>query len=68
MPNMGGHEVCGELKKDKNTKEIPIVMLTSEGSRESVKNAYQAGADDYIVKPIILAMLLTKMDKFLSKH
>lgn len=68
MPIMDGYEVCDELKKDKDTKEIPIIMLTSEESREAIKSAYQAGANDYIVKPIILTMLLTKIDKFLSKH
>jgi len=67
MPTMNGYEVCDELKKDKDTKEIPIVMLTSEESREAVKTAYRAGADDYIVKPINLTMLLAKMDKFKVK-
>ena len=67
MPTMDGYEVCDELKKDKNTKKIPVVMLTCVGSREAVRTAHQVGADDYIVKPINLTTLLDKI-KFFAKQ
>ena len=66
MPTMDGYEVCFRLKKDRITKEIPVVMLTSVESKEAVKIAHQAGANDYIIKPIILTTLLTKITKLIK--
>jgi DNA-binding response OmpR family regulator len=67
MPTISGHEVCQRLKTDKYTEKIPIIMLTSEDNTEAVEIAHKVGANDYIVKPINLAILLKKIDKLLAK-
>ena len=51
MPGMDGMAVLGSLRKDKDTKTIPVIMLTSNKARESVIEAMRHGVVDYIVKP-----------------
>ena len=69
MPTISGYEVCQKLKTDKYTQKIPIIMLTSEDDTEAVEIAYGAGANDYIVKPLNLLILIKNMDQLLAnKH
>lgn len=67
MPGMRGHDVCMRLKSDRDTKRIPIVMITGESDRNAILKAREIGADDYIVKPFTLATLTERMDKYLGK-
>ena len=67
MPDVDGYEVCTKLKAGKNTKHIPIVMLTAKGESEAVLKSHSVGADDYVVKPFSLPTLLSKLNKFLGK-
>jgi DNA-binding response OmpR family regulator len=69
MPTISGYEVCQRLKTDKYTEKIPIIMLTSEDYTEAVERAFKVKADDYIVKPINLSILVKKIDKLITnKH
>ena len=51
MPNMDGYQVCQALKMNKDTRSIPIIMLTAKHQIEDVQKAVEAGADEYITKP-----------------
>lgn len=51
MPVMDGFEILGALRRDKDTRDIPVIMLTSDKSRETVVEAMRHGVIDYIVKP-----------------
>jgi len=51
MPVMDGFKVLSALKKDKTTKDIPVIMLTSNKEKETVMEAMRHGVIDYIVKP-----------------
>ncbi len=51
MPGMDGFQVLSALKKDKATKDIPVMMLTSDKGKASVIDAMRHGVVDYIVKP-----------------
>lgn len=51
MPGLTGFQVMEILVKDSITRNIPIIVLTSLGDRESVQNAVRFGIVDYIVKP-----------------
>ena len=51
MPEMDGMEVLAELKNDSNTRDIPVIMLTSRGKACDIEYAAGKGAVDYIVKP-----------------
>ncbi|MDH5516966.1 MAG: response regulator [Gammaproteobacteria bacterium] len=51
MPGMNGYEVCEILKASDSTKHTPIIFLSSLSSLTSRMQGFEAGADDYIVKP-----------------
>ena len=51
MPVMDGFEVLGSLRWDKTTRDIPVIMLTSDKEKETVVEAMRHGVIDYIVKP-----------------
>ncbi len=51
MPKMDGLSACKEIKSDKVTKGVPVVMLTVEGSINEIQQAISYGAKTYITKP-----------------
>ena len=67
MPDMDGFAVCSRLRADRNTKGIPVIMVSDNGGSESVMKARASGANDYIVKPVNLVTLLSKLRKFLVR-
>ena len=66
MPKMDGFEVCSKLKKDPQTKEIPIIMLTGKGQEADKEKSREVGASDYITKPFSLSSLLIKIKEILA--
>lgn len=52
MPNIDGYEVCKILKSQVDTKGIPIIFTTAKTDEESISKAYEAGANDYVSKPL----------------
>ncbi|MHC4189643.1 MAG: response regulator [Planctomycetota bacterium] len=57
MPDVDGLEVLSELKQNKKTEDIPVFMLTGRGMIGDLDEAFELGADDYIVKPLDLTDL-----------
>ncbi len=57
MPEMDGFTVCNELQKDDETRNFPILMLTSLTDIESVERAFDAGASNFMTKPINCVLL-----------
>ena len=52
MPDMNGYEVMEQLKKDKITKDIPVIFITSSDTTKDEEKGLTMGAVDYITKPI----------------
>jgi putative two-component system response regulator len=52
MPNLGGFDVCRQLKDDEQTALIPVTMLTGLDDQEHRRQGIEAGADDFLTKPI----------------
>ena len=52
MPKIDGYEVCRCVRADPKIARIPIIVITVYGDSESVEEAFRAGADDVIAKPI----------------
>jgi|SRR5512145_2724658 DNA-binding response OmpR family regulator len=50
LPTMDGFQICRRLKRDPNTANIPVIMLTSRENFESMMEGLETGADDYIPK------------------
>ena len=61
MPRLDGLEVCRILKDDPTTRDIAVVMLTGRASAADRQMGLQAGADDYLVKPVTPLKLLTRV-------
>ena len=68
MPVMNGFEVLAELKKNVNTRNIPVIMLTSLSSKTDVVLGLELGADDYITKPFSPKELVVRINKLLDRH
>jgi len=63
MPNMTGIELLKCIRSDAKLKHLPVLMVTTEASREKVVEAAQAGASGYIVKPFTADILDAKLNK-----
>jgi CheY-like chemotaxis protein len=57
LPDGNGFEQCEQLRTVPATSDIPIVMMTGHDDTASISRSYQAGASDFINKPILWAML-----------
>lgn len=66
MPRMDGLETCRRLKSDSVTMGIPVVMFTSSKDRESRINALQAGANDFLSKPVDGTELIVRVNNLLK--
>jgi CheY-like chemotaxis protein len=67
MPGMDGIAMVKALRADPLTRDIPILMLTSEESVDSETRALSAGADDYILKPVEPRRLAARVKALLAR-
>jgi len=67
MPKLNGFELIEKVKADDKLKSLPIIMITGDGSKQTVVKAFQLGASDYVLKPIDASILLKKVMKVLEK-
>ena len=61
MPGLDGFEVCRRLKSDALTRHIPVVMVTALDGREDRITGLEAGADDFLTKPLDDLMLFARV-------
>ncbi|MDO9335844.1 MAG: PleD family two-component system response regulator [Caulobacter sp.] len=61
MPNMDGFEVCRRLKANPRTHFIPVVMITALDSPSDRVRGLEAGADDFLTKPVADAVLIARV-------
>jgi len=66
MPEMNGYDVLVEMKSNDNYKNIPVMMVTTEGQQSSIVAAIRAGADNYLVKPFTVEELQIKIAECLG--
>ncbi len=66
MPGMDGYDVCRRLRSDSATKEIPVIFVTGAVDEAAIDEAFEAGAGDYIRKPISRAELTARVRSILS--
>jgi putative two-component system response regulator len=61
MPDMDGYEVCRRLKADPQTRQIPVIFLTSKSDVESEQMGMGLGAVDYVTRPISPPILMSRV-------
>ncbi|MBS1872924.1 MAG: response regulator [Acidobacteria bacterium] len=61
MPNMDGLELLANLRADQAFQQVPIIMVTTEGSQNKVLQALQLGANGYVRKPFTAEQIKEKL-------
>jgi len=65
LPHSNGYEVCEVIRRRNN--RVPIIMLTALGGMDDKMQAFEIGADDYLVKPFDFRELLARIRVFLKR-
>ncbi len=68
MPEMDGIEVCRKLKEDPRTRSVPVIFVTAMGEVEDEARGFDAGAVDYITKPISPPIVLARVKTHLQLY
>lgn len=68
LPVLDGLEVCKHLRASSETRNIPIVMLTAKGEETDELVGFSVGADDYVVKPFSVKILLERIKSLLRRR
>ncbi len=66
MPELDGLRLCEAIKADEALREIPVVLLTARDSDEAVHAGFAVGADDYMMKPVVIPEMLSRIARFLG--
>ena len=67
MPGLAGFRVFKELRKDKSTRTIPVIMLTARGQTEDRIQGLELGAEDYMTKPFSPKELVLRIRNLLKR-
>jgi DNA-binding response OmpR family regulator len=67
MPKMNGFEVCKRIRQTAATARLPVIMLTAMGDESQKLAGFDAGADDYLVKPVSLKELSARVRAVLAR-
>lgn len=65
LPYISGFDLIQKMRSTATWKEMPIIVISSETSGQSVEKALSMGADDYVEKPIEIDKTLARMKRFL---
>jgi DNA-binding response OmpR family regulator len=65
MPNIDGWEVCEKIR---SFSDVPIIILSALGAPASVARALDAGADDYLIKPIHASLLASRLNALVRRR
>jgi two-component system sensor histidine kinase ChiS len=66
MPGMSGYEVCTRVRMKHPAEVLPVIMLTAKNMMSDINAAFEAGANDYIVKPFLITELLARVNTMLK--
>jgi len=66
MPKTDGFELCSRIKSGRNTKHIPVILLTAKTETEPEIEGYESGADDFISKPFDFRILESRIENLIN--
>jgi EAL domain-containing protein (putative c-di-GMP-specific phosphodiesterase class I)/DNA-binding response OmpR family regulator len=61
MPGMSGHDVLDRLRADERTESIAVIMISGHGETQAKLDGFDAGANDYLVKPVSLQEMVARV-------
>lgn len=67
MPGMNGIEVLRQLRSNPETSEIPVIFVSADASEQSQLDTLEMGADDYLAKPVVPAILMARVRNVLQR-
>ena len=67
LPDLSGIDICKNIRKDINFKNLPIIMLTAKGEEEDKIKGLESGVDDYLTKPFSFNELLARIKAVLRR-
>ena len=67
LPIKNGFTILKELKSSEKTKNIPVIMLTTDSEEDLILKCFEEGASDYITKPFSTPVLVARIKKILNK-
>jgi DNA-binding response OmpR family regulator len=67
MPKMNGYDLVKGVRETLGLSDLPIIMLTTEGSDKSQEMAFKLGADDYIIKPFKAPLVIARINAALRR-
>ncbi len=68
MPEMDGLQLCSHIKEDLTTGHIPVVIITARSMLIHIKEGFSCGADEYIVKPFRIDLLIHRIHNLLESR
>jgi DNA-binding response OmpR family regulator len=68
MRDSSGLDLCSHIREDPDLADIPVIIVSNLGSEEHIKAGLEAGADDYLSKPVSQTELLEAVRKGLAKN
>ena len=68
LPNISGLELLKQIKSSKNTKAIPVIMLTALFEEQKKLKAFKFGADDYVSKPFSVKELIARIKVIIKRY
>ncbi len=67
MPDINGLELISYMRNNPNYQDIPIIIISTEGSQKDIERGKLLGANDYVVKPFDPATLQELLQKYLNR-
>jgi DNA-binding response OmpR family regulator len=67
MPGMSGLDAARALREDESLAGLPIIMLTARAQESDIEQGFEAGADDYVVKPFSPRELASRVEAVLAR-
>lgn len=66
MPDMDGFEFCRRMRANEAYAQIPVLIISARTDEEAIKQAYEAGVNGYITKPVTLTRLRSEVERLLQ--
>ncbi len=67
LPGVSGIEICRKIRRDPETHNLPVILLTARGEESDRVRGLDCGADDYVVKPFVISELIARIGAVLRR-